>query len=102
MDASPIAGRRHVDFTRIGLGISDEVGDGRGRKRWVYDHDVRLARECPDRCYVPYEIEIELLIECRVDCVRRADHEERVAIRCRLDDRLGADIAASTRPVLND
>src|SRR5262249_33358261 len=47
------------------------------------------------------EIEIEFVVERRVDRCRRACREQRVARR-RLHDRLNADIAGSTRPVLDD
>ena len=30
MDAAAVAGRRHVDLARIGLGIGDELGNGLG------------------------------------------------------------------------
>jgi hypothetical protein len=36
-----------------------------------------------------------------VDHVWRTDQEERMAVRGRTHDRLGADIAAATRPVFN-
>ena len=59
-------------------------------------HDARDRRDVAD------EIEIELVVERRVDRVRRADQEERVAVRRRAHDRLGGDIAAGARPVLDD
>jgi hypothetical protein len=46
------------------------------------------------------EIEIELVVERRVDCIWWTDQEERVAIWG--SDRLGADIAAGARTVLNN
>ena len=48
------------------------------------------------------DIEIELFVERRVDRVCRGDQEERVAVGRRAHDRLGGDIAAGTRPVLDD
>src|SRR5262245_49857928 len=65
-------------------------------------HDKRLADDGCDRCDVADEIEIEVVVERRVDRVRRSRQEERVAVRRRLHDRLGTDIAAGTRPVLDD
>ena len=59
-------------------------------------HDARDRRDVAD------EIEVELFIERRVDCIRRADQEQRIAVRGRAHDRLGGDIAASARPVLDD
>ena len=55
-----------------------------------------------DRRDVADEIEVELVVERRVDRVRRTDQEQRVAVRRRAHDRLGADIAAGARPVLDD
>ena len=55
-----------------------------------------------DRRDVADEIEIELVVERRVDRVRRSDQKERIAVRGRAHDRLGADIAAGTRPVVDD
>jgi len=43
-----------------------------------------------------------VFVEARIDGVRIADQEERVAVRGRANDRLGRDIAAGTRPVLDD
>ena len=60
------------------------------------------AADARDRRDVADEIEIELVVERRVDRVRRSDQEERVAVRRRAHDRLGADIAAGARPVLDD
>ena len=71
-----------------------------GRNRWIYHHDQRHAHDAGDRRDVAAEI--ELVVECRVDRVRSADMEEGVAVRRRLHDRLGGDIARSTRPVLDD
>ena len=63
---------------------------------------IGIADDARDRRDVADEIEIELVVERRVDRVRRADQEERVAIRGRTHDRLGGDIAAGARPVLDD
>ena len=101
-DTRPVAARRHIDLARIGLGVGDELGNRLGRNRWIHLHDVGHAHDARDRRDVAKKIEIELVIERRVDRVHRADHEERIAVRRRLHDRLGADIAASARPVLND
>ena len=60
------------------------------------------ANDARDRRDVADEIEIELVVERRVDRVRRSDKEERVAVRRRPHDRLGADIGAGARPVLDD
>ena len=98
----PNAGRRHVDLARIGLGIGDELGNRLGRNRWIDHHDEGRADDARDRRDVADEIEIELVVERRVDRVRRQDQEQRIAVRRRAHDRLGADIAAGARPVLDD
>ena len=43
MGRGPVAGRRHVDLARIGLGIGDELGNRLGRNRWIDHHDVGHA-----------------------------------------------------------
>ncbi len=98
----PDAGRRHVDLARIGLGVGDELGNGLGRNRWMYLHDVGRADDARDRRDVADEIEIELVVERRVDRIRRTDQQQRIAVRRRTHDRLGADIAGGARPVLDD
>ena len=60
------------------------------------------ADDARDRRDVADEIEIELVVERRVDRVGRTDQEERIAVRRRTHDRLGGDIAAGARPVLDD
>ena len=73
MGPGPVAGRRHVDLARIGLGIGDELGNRLGRNRWIHHHDKGHAADACDRRDVADEIEIELVIERRVDRVRRTD-----------------------------
>ena len=48
------------------------------------------------------KLKLSLVVKRRVDCVRRIDQEQRIAVRRRTHDRLGGDIAASARPVLDD
>jgi hypothetical protein len=96
------AGRRHVDLAGIGLRIGDEVGNGLGRNRWVHHHDAGLAANARDRRDVMDEIETEPVVERRVDHVRRAGQEKCVTVWWRAHDRFGADIAASTRAVLDN
>ena len=64
-----VAGRRHVDLARIGLGIGDELGNRLGRNRWVDHHDEGTADDARDRRDVADEIVIEFLVERRVDRV---------------------------------
>ncbi len=98
----PVAGRRHVDLAWIGLGVGDELGDRLGRNRWIDHHDVGHAHDARDRRDVGNEIEIELVVERCVDRVRRSHQQQRIAVRRRAHDRLGPDIAAGARPVLDD
>src|SRR5262245_7713654 len=66
-------------------------------------HDYTgYAHDADDRSDVPDEIEIEICVECGVDRARGVYLEKRIAIGRCLHDRLGTDIAAGTRPVLND
>ena len=55
-----------------------------------------------DRRDVADEIETELVVERCVNRVHRSDKEERVAIRGSTHDRLGANVGAGARPVLDD
>jgi len=48
------------------------------------------------------EIEIELVVERRVGRVERTDQEKRVAVGRGTHDRLGTDVAAATRPVIDN
>ena len=48
------------------------------------------------------KLKLRLLVKRRIDRVRGGDHQERIAVRGRLHDRLGGDIAAGSRPVLDD
>jgi hypothetical protein len=68
----------------------------------MHHHDEGVAADSCDRRDVADEIEIEFVVERRIDGVRRGRQKQRVAVRWCLHDRLGADIAAATRPVLND
>jgi hypothetical protein len=60
---------------------------------------MRTGRDGRD---VANEIEIEIVVKRRIDRVRRTDQEQRVTVRRRENDRLGGDIAACARPVLDD
>ena len=86
----------------LAFGVSDELGNRPGRNRWIHHHNVGHAADGRDRRDVADEIEIELVVEQRAGYGRCADQQERIAIRGRFHDRLGADIAAGTRPVLDD
>src|SRR6202043_204689 len=102
MGYGPVTGRCHVDLARIGLGVDDKFQDRLGGNRRIDHHDIRAAANARDRSDVSYEIEIELLVKRRVYCARQAGKQKRVAVRWRAHDRLSADIAACTCPVLNN
>src|SRR5438552_8737230 len=65
-------------------------------------HDIGHAHDAGNRRDIADEIEIELVVKRCVDRICCGDHEERVAVRRRIYDRLGAEVAASTQPVLGD
>ena len=48
------------------------------------------------------KLKLSFSIECRIDRIRSAGQEEGVAVRWRTHDRLGGDIAAGTRPVVDE
>src|ERR1700730_4161499 len=95
--------RRIVDFARIDLGLDDDLRDRLGWNRWIYHHDIGATANVRDRRDVADEIKIEVRIERGVDRVTRHDlHEECVAVRWGSHDDFGANIAAGSRPVLDD
>src|SRR5262249_29106140 len=73
-----------------------------GWNRWMDHHNLGKADDARDGRDVADKIEIELFVERRIDRVCRCDQEKRVAIRGRTHDRLGADVGAATRPVVDD
>jgi len=73
-----------------------------GGNRWVHHQDIGLDADASDRRDVADEIETELVVERRVDGLARTDQEKRVAVRRRPHRRLGGDVAAGARPVLDD
>src|SRR5262245_29809556 len=103
MGWAPGARRRHVEFTGIGLGVGDELGNRLGWNRWVHDHDVRRAYDASDWSDVAEEIVIELAFEERcIDRARRGGQQERVTIRGRTHDHFGPDRGGRAWPVLDD
>ena len=90
------------ELARIGLCQRDEFGNRLGRNRWADQHDIGRADDGGDRRDVAAEIEAELVVERRIDRARGADHEQRMAIGRRVHDRLGGDIAADARTVIDD
>ncbi len=65
-------------------------------------HDERNAVDGADRRDVTDEIVVGPVIKRRVDRVRCVSHQERIAVGRRVHDRLGADIAAGARAVVDD
>src|ERR1700730_3829186 len=96
------ARRRHVDPTRIGVRISDELRNRLGGERRIHLHDEGRANNAPDGRDVADEIKIQLVIERRIYCVRRPNQEESIAIWRGTYGRLGGAIAPRAWPVLDD
>ena len=62
---------------------------------------MRHAEDAGDGRDVAEKHEAELIVERRVDRIPRNDEEERIAVRERAHDRLGGDISAGPRTVLD-
>src|SRR5215510_12065352 len=102
VDRGARARRREIDFPGIGFGIGDEFGHGLDGNRWIYLHDIAEPSDARDWYDVAQEIVVELFIERCVNRIRRRDQKQRVAIGGRPHHHLRADIAASSRPVLDN
>jgi hypothetical protein len=102
MAGGPNPGRGHVDLAWIGFRVGDELGKRFDRKRWIDDHNIGRAHDAGNGRDVVDEIEIELAVQRCVDRVRKTGEQKRIAIRRRMHHGLGSDIAARTRPVLDD
>ena len=84
------------------LGICNQFRNCIDGYRWI-DHDNKTdAHNASDRRNIADEIEIELLVKCRIDRRRERHREERISVRRCTDDRLGANVGAPTRPVIDD
>src|SRR6516225_5189089 len=68
----------------------------------MYHDDIGRPHDACDRRDVADEIEIELVVERRIDCVESTDQEQRVAVGRGTHDRLGGDVAAGSRTVVDD
>jgi hypothetical protein len=86
----------------MSFGVGNELGNRPGRKGWIYHHDVGLAANAHDRPDVADEIVVELVVKSRVNRVRLTRQEERVTVTRCTHNRLGTDICAGTRSVLDD
>src|SRR5215468_7769308 len=94
--------RAHVDLARATFGIGDKLWDGFGGERRMHHHHVGDDNNAGDRRDVADEIEVEFVIECRVERVEGTDYEQGVAVCRRAHDRLGCDVAAGSRTVVDD
>ena len=94
--------RRIIDFARASFGIGDELENRLTRDRWIYRHDKLCADNASDWRDIADEIVVELVVERRVGRVETTDQEKRVAVCGRAHDHLGADVAAATRPVVDN
>src|SRR5262249_15919070 len=90
------------DLAGIGLGIGDELGNRRDRKRWIHLHDMWHAVDARNRRNITNEVVVEFFEQCCIDCCGSTDHEERIAVCRRTHDRLYTDIANTARTVLDD
>src|SRR5262245_25925357 len=102
MSRAPIAARAHADLAGIGLGVGDELGNRRDRKRWIHLHDMWHAVDARNRRNIANEVVVEFFEQCCIDCCGSTDHEERIAVWRRTHDRLYTDIATTARTVLDD
>src|SRR5215831_5785514 len=102
MCAASDTNRRHAELAGIGLRIGDKLGNRLSRNRRIYRHDIWCADDASDWRDIAKEIEAEFIIERHIDGVRRSRQEECVAVCRSTHDRLGADIVAATRSVLDD
>ena len=82
--------------------MGDELGDGLGRERRIDDQDEGIVVDASDRDDVARDGGRALLIKRHVDGVRGRDEEERIAVVRRTRDRLQRQIAAASRPVVDD
>jgi hypothetical protein len=96
------ARRGHAEPAWISFRKRDEVVDRLGSNRWRDHHDIGRADDGSDGGDVAPEIERELVVERRIDRVRRAGQEQGAAIRGRVHDRLGGEVPAGARTVIDD
>src|SRR5262245_56589302 len=96
------AARRHVDFARIGFGMSNELGHRVDRHLGIHLYGKGVAANAPDRHDVADKIELEIFVECCVTRVRKRSQQKRIAIRGCIHDGLRGYVAAGTWPVLNE
>src|SRR5262249_13029042 len=94
--------RPHVDPARVALGVGDELGNGAGRNRRVYNDYHWHADEACNGSHVADEIEIELVVERCIDCGPRTKQKQRITVSRCANRNLSADVGASTWPVVDN
>ena len=99
----PVPTPAEAKFSLPGLALACAISSGMvlTGSVGIDHHDVGRACGAGDRRDVAQEVEAQLLIERVVDRVRRHPLQQRVAVRRRLHHRLGPDVAAGARPVLD-
>src|SRR4051794_40966505 len=102
MENGSAAARGKVELAWICLGVSDQLGNGRGWNGWIGDHHEGLTDAARDRRDVADKIVVQVVVECRVYRVRCSNQKERMAVGRGLHDSIGADIATCTRSVVDD
>src|SRR3984885_15783597 len=95
------AGCPHVDLSRSGLCIGDELGNRSGGYLLVHLHDGWSLADAGDECNVADKIIIEVFVERRIDTVDCGELHDCVAVRLSSCDHLGRDIARSPGAVLH-
>src|SRR5262245_3101840 len=102
MLGSSVAGRSHIDLVWVGPCVGNKVREGLGWNRGINLDNKRHATDARDRYDIPQEVEFEILMQRRIDRVRWTSQKQCVTVRRRVHDRLSANIAAGTWPVLDD
>src|SRR3954470_4531141 len=94
------ASRADAELARVGLGVRQELGE-RLYGQIIADQQQQWhPRQARDMDQVARRVERQRWIEGDTDGIRSRGRQNRVAVRRCIDDALGADIAAGSRPVL--
>jgi hypothetical protein len=97
------AGRRHIDFSRIRLGITYEFGSCFGWKRRIDHHHLSLSADTPHRRQVTREVVVQVVVERPVDGSIAGDQQqERVTIGLCFGDFLSGEVSAASWFVLDN
>src|ERR1700722_6734470 len=99
---APDSAGRHVNFTWVGLGISNKLRNRTGRNRQINLHHRRGTVKARDRRDVAHKIKFEVVVKGRVEGVRDGRLEERISIGCCADYRLSSSVTARARSVFDD